>query len=114
MPQFALPSFGQENGKNDGLRLDGHCPNCGNLFDFRKTQVLAEENGTTLLFLKCGNCGLAAVATMTMSPQGLMFRGMVTDLTAQDVMKFKDSHDIESDDVLALHDALANNTLTNS
>lgn len=112
MPQFALPSFGKDGNKSDHLRLDGHCPSCGNLFDFRKTQVLAEENGSTLLHLKCGNCGTSAVATMTMSPQGLMFRGMITDLTAQDVMKFKDVNDVDSDDIMELHKVLEDNSLS--
>ncbi|RJO59087.1 hypothetical protein C4546_03745 [Candidatus Parcubacteria bacterium] len=113
MPQFALPNFSLPNGKSDNLRMDGHCPNCGNLFDFRKTQVLAEEANSTLLFLKCSNCGVAAVATMSMSPQGLLFRGLVTDLTAPDVMKFKDAEEITSDDVVTVHQALNSNSLIN-
>jgi hypothetical protein len=113
MPQFQLPTFDQ-GGKQDNLRLDGHCPNCGHLFDFRKTQILAEENGTSLMFLKCGDCGLAAVATMSMSPQGLLFRGLVTDLTAQDVMKFKDMDDVDSDDVMALHQVLDKGNIMSS
>jgi len=113
MPQFALPNFLPQNGKSDSLRMDGHCPNCGNLFDFRKTQVLAEEAGSTLLYLKCSNCGVAAVATMTMSPQGLLFRGLVTDLTSPDVMKFKDAGEIDDEDVIALHQNLNSNFLIN-
>ena len=114
MPQFALPNFApNQNGKPDSLRMDGHCPNCGNLFDFRKTQVLAEESGSTLLYLKCSNCGMAAVATMTMSPQGLLFRGMITDLTPQDILKFKDANEIDSEDIMTLHQNLNSNSLTN-
>ncbi|MFA6042320.1 MAG: hypothetical protein WCV85_04340 [Patescibacteria group bacterium] len=111
MPQFQFPTFNQES-KPDHLRLDGHCPNCGKLFDFRKTQVLAEEQGVTLMYLKCSQCALAAVATMTMSPQGLMFRGLVTDLTAQDVLKFKDQGSVSSDDIVDLHMHLDSDSLT--
>lgn len=71
-----------------------------------KTQVIDENEEAHLLHMQCGKCGSAVVAVVVHASNGLNSVGMLTDLTYDDVIKFRSAAPIEIDDTLAFYEAL--------
>lgn len=91
----------------DNLRIDGHCPICGTLYDFRKLHVLKEQDGASLLYITCGNCLGACVATMSVGPSGPSLVGTVTELSESEVLDMRERDTVTPEDVLDLNRLLA-------
>lgn len=84
------------------LRLDGRCPICGTLYDFRKLKVLRELDGASLMYITCASCQGACVATMSLGPAGLSLVGMVTELTEPEVLSLLDEEPVSVDEIIEL------------
>lgn len=65
--------------------------------------MLAESEGAHLVHLECETCGSAVVAVVMNNVLGLSTVGLLTDLTPEDVLKFRAAGTISTDDVLDLH-----------
>lgn len=90
----------------DRIKIDAKCPVCGSLYDFNRLEVLQEDGGATLMYIKCSTCQSAALSMMALGPYGIKLATTLTDLEQDEVLRFQDEGVISSEDVLVLHEAL--------
>lgn len=93
-------------GKPERIKIDARCPVCGNMYDFGHLEVLYEEEGGTLMYIKCSVCQSAALSIIAFGSFGLKVATALTDLEQNEVLRFKEQQPIDSEDVLELHEAL--------
>lgn len=93
--------------KPERIKIDARCPVCGSLYDFGKLEVLEEEEGATLMYIKCAVCQSAALSIIAFGTAGLKVASVVTDLEQEEVLHFQDQQAIKGEEVLALHEELA-------
>lgn len=88
------------------------CPVCGHRYNVERTKVIdsAESKprlgANLLVHTDCGRCKSSVVFSIAIDGPEIFSIAMVTDLTSQDTSKFKNSHPITTDDVLATHQFL--------
>ncbi|MFC1687530.1 hypothetical protein ACFL0L_03035 [Patescibacteria group bacterium] len=75
-------------------------------YSIRDAKVLEESEDTHLMHVVCRRCSSSILVLMLTGDLGISSVGMVTDLTSEDVLKFKNAEEIGSDDVLLLHEHL--------
>lgn len=85
------------------LRLISYCPLCEAVYSPLKARVLEEREDAHLLHIQCSSCHSSIVALVLSSAIGITSVGLVTDLTGDDVLRFKDEQALSADEVLALH-----------
>lgn len=89
---------------SEGLKVISACPLCNVRYNPLQAHVLDERDDAHLLHLECRNCGSAVVAAVLNDQLGVSSVGLITDLTSDDVLRFKDEPETLSvDDVLSLH-----------
>lgn len=93
--------FGKDRGL-DGLKIVSRCPICQTEHNPIETALLDEANGSHLIYIKCRKCGSGVVAALTPTNYGMSSVGLVTDLTENEIMQFKDSPRVSADDVLGV------------
>lgn len=91
----------------DQLRLISSCPLCHTHYNPWQTRILEERDDAHLIYLQCRKCGSAVVAVVLTGWFGVSSIGVVTDLTSEDVLRFKQSAPISADDVLDVHELLS-------
>lgn len=100
---------------NDLIRashqLNPRCPICDHKYEVQRIQILHEIENSILSYFKCDNCAASFVATVSETPFGHMAQGLLTDLEADEVLKFAEQESITHDDVLEIHKRLEHNTL---
>lgn len=99
----AQDPFGKP-GKPERIKIDAKCSVCGSLYDFGKLEVLQEEDGATLMYIKCSVCQSAALSIVALGAFGIKVASALTDLEKDEVMYFQDEQPIQSEEVLALHE----------
>lgn len=92
---------------NEGLKLIAYCPLCNTQYNPLMAKILEERDEAHLIHIECRKCGSSIVALVLSGGLGVSSVGLVTDLTSDDVIKFKDTRDVSSDDVIELHELLA-------
>lgn len=92
--------------KPERIKMDARCPVCGNYYDFRKLEIIEEENGATLMYIKCQSCQSAALSMIALGPLGIKMASVLTDLEQDEVMHFQDENPLSSEEVLDLHEDL--------
>ncbi len=102
----AKRSSGSSRATGDTLRLVSYCPLCNASYSPLRTRVLDERDGAHLLYIQCASCGSSIVATVLTSTIGVTSIGLLTDLTGDDVLRFKDEGGITADGVLQVHQLL--------
>lgn len=90
----------------EGIRLITACPLCNTHYNFLEAKVLDARGENHLLYLQCVKCFTAIVVLVLMSDVGMSSIGLVTDLTSDDVVRFKSVEPVSSDDLLILHGSL--------
>lgn len=93
---------------HEGLKLISFCPVCQVGYNPIEARILGERDDSQLLHVQCRNCANAILALVHFSAQGISSLGMVTDLTFDDVVRFRDESFVEADDVLRAHEFLKN------
>lgn len=76
-----------------------------------EAQVLDENGETHLLHVKCKSCRNAILALVLVTKAGVSSVGLVTDLSFDDVVKFRAQNKVSVDDVLAVHQGLADGSI---
>lgn len=94
------------SGGGEGIRLLTSCPLCNTHYNFLEARVLEAHGDSHLLYLQCAKCFAAIVILILMGDLGMSSFGLVTDLTSDDVLRFKEGEAVTSDDLLELHAAL--------
>lgn len=93
---------------SESLRLISCCPVCNSHYNPMAAQVLEENEEAHLIHIECRKCGSSIVALVLTGGMGISSVGLITDLTSQDVLRFKHGDEISSDDVLDFHLMLEN------
>ena len=91
---------------SEGLRFISYCPLCEASYNPLRARVLEERDDAHLVHIQCARCGSSIVALIMNSGLGLTSVGLVTDLTGDDVLRFKDEISLTGDDVLDVHQVL--------
>ena len=91
---------------NDNPNLITHCPVCNLRFNPLEAKVLQEGEGGHLVYIKCRQCQGSILAVISANALGISSVGLITDLSGDDVMKFKQAEPISFDDVIAGHQFL--------
>ena len=99
--------FAEMFGENfEHLRVISSCPVCRTRYHSAELQVLDERHDAQLVHLRCRKCQSSVLAVIRASQLGISSVGVVTDLSGDDVLKFRRQPVITGDDVLDLHVAL--------
>lgn len=91
---------------NGNITLITHCPVCNLRYDPLEVKVLQEGERAHLVYIKCRHCQTAVLALIIANTLGISSIGLVTDLDADDVLKFKSAKTISCDDVIEVHQFL--------
>jgi hypothetical protein len=101
-----VPSFPGKFGKPERIKIEAKCPVCGSLYDFGKLEVIQEEEGASLMYIKCSVCDSAALSIIALGSFGVKVASTLTDLEQDEVMRFQDAPKVKSEEVLDLHESL--------
>lgn len=96
---------------NEGLRLISYCPLCNTHYNPLAAKVLDEREDAHLIHIECRKCGSSIVALVLTGGLGISSVGLVTDLTSDDVIRFKDARTILSDEVIDLYECVHSGSL---
>lgn len=92
---------------NDNPTLITHCPVCNLRYDPIEARILEEGDNAHLVFIKCRDCASAVLAVIVSNNMGISSIGLITDLSAEDVIRFKQRGKISVDDVIEVHQFLS-------
>ena len=95
----------------EGLRLISFCPLCESEFHPMESRLLGERGEKHLVHVRCSACRNAMLALVLVSKVGVSSVGLITDLTYDDVVKFREKGRLSVDDVLAVHEGLVSGSL---
>lgn len=96
---------------NEKIKIVSNCPLCQNSNQDIETRMLGQGCETRLLHLNCNKCGSSLLALVLLSQGAVSSIGIITDLTFDDVRRFRDLDQINVDHVLELHQAMEKNVL---
>lgn len=88
---------------NDIIRLLSYCPLCEFATRPLQAKLLEVKDEAYLVHLQCSHCQSSIIATVMAQTQGVTSVGLVTDLTSDEVIHFKEASTISADDVLSIH-----------
>lgn len=95
----------------DGLRMISYCPLCETSYNPMEAKVLGEKEDGHLLHIRCKKCWNSILALVMVSNAGVSSVGLVTDLTFEDVVKFREKPaEVTIDDVITVHEMLDSQT----
>ena len=70
---------------------------------------MEERDESHLVYIKCRQCQSAVLALVSLTNLGVSSVGLVTDLSSDDVIKFKSAEPISCDEVIEAHQFLSKN-----
>jgi DNA-directed RNA polymerase alpha subunit len=91
---------------NDNPTLITHCPVCNVRYNPIEARILEEGQSSHLVFIKCRECVSAVLAVIVSNNMGISSIGLITDLSAEDIAKFKLSGKVSVDDIIEAHQFL--------
>jgi hypothetical protein len=92
-------------------KLLTHCPLCDAAYGNESVHALGESGAMRLYHLTCPACAHAVLAVILEHQSGVSSIGLVTDLEAQDALRFRDAAPISSDDCVKAHEAIFKQSL---
>lgn len=87
---------------NERLKLAAYCPLCGSR-SLRDAQLLGGNGETQLLHVTCKRCATSVLTLTLVRASGAGAVGLVTDLSADDVVRFVRAPAVSTNDALQLH-----------
>ena len=97
---------------SEGLRLVSFCPVCETRYNPMQAQILGKDGETHLLHVQCKKCRNSILALVLVSQVGASSVGLLTDLTYDDVVRFKMNREVTIDDVIDIHEFFEQGDLT--
>ncbi len=102
----------QNNNKNYNSNLgniekfESYCPVCNISFSPATAAVIDESNSSWLLHTTCSQCASSIVQLMLIGDIGISSFGLLTDLTKEEIDKFKTDDYINEDGLIELYKLL--------
>ncbi|MDP2692557.1 MAG: hypothetical protein Q8O88_02870 [bacterium] len=90
------------------LRLMKKCPFCDRDYDAKRVVMLEEYDESSLVHVTCSGCNSSILHIMLVTQIGLNTMGIITDLSAEEVIKLKHSPGITEDTLLGFHKYISN------
>lgn len=90
----------------DNLKLISYCPLCNTHYNPSEAKILDQKDGAHLIHIECGKCRSSIVAVVITGGIGISSVGLVTDLTGEDVLRFKNQAQINDDGVIEAYQLL--------
>jgi len=103
------PNFHNSSSSLDNLRVISYCPLCNSHYNPSQAKVLEEKDGAHLIHVECKKCDSSIVAVIITGGIGVSSVGLITDLTSDDVIKFKNQDPVTDDDVIEAYEIVKNN-----
>ncbi|MBI3120102.1 MAG: hypothetical protein HYZ08_00640 [Candidatus Kerfeldbacteria bacterium] len=97
----------RHNLPQESLRLISNCPLCNTAYNPNSARILEERDDAHLLHIQCRRCESSIVALIVMGGVGVSSIGLITDLSSDDVLQFKQGRPVSVDDVLDLYRAVS-------
>ena len=88
------------------LRVISTCPICSARYHSAELKILEERQEAQLVYIQCRKCRSSVLAVVLANQLGVSSVGLVTDLSGDDVLKFRRQPVVSGDDVLDLHEAM--------
>ncbi|MBI5794520.1 hypothetical protein HZA87_05595 [Candidatus Uhrbacteria bacterium] len=88
---------------NEGLKLVSFCPVCETRYNPMEARALAGIGETQLLHVQCRKCQNAILAIVHVNQVGASSVGLLTDLSYEDVVRFRSQSVVKIDDVIETH-----------
>ncbi|MBI2050843.1 MAG: hypothetical protein HYT31_03475 [Parcubacteria group bacterium] len=98
------PNYQHSSSSLENLRLISYCPLCSTHYNPSEAKVLEEKSGAHLIHVSCQKCSSSIVAVILTGGIGVSSVGLITDLTGEDVLRFKNAKPVSSDDVLEAYE----------
>jgi len=108
MNKFLNNSFGREQ------KILQECPVCHSPRLGFRANVLEEGETNQLLYLTCPHCQSSIIMLISLGIFGVDSIGLLTDLSALEVMRYKDEPSLTANDLINLHQRLINNNFINN
>lgn len=96
----------------DGIKMIMRCPVCNSEFKQIEAKVVEENDDSHLVHICCKRCLTSVLAVITMNDLGATSLGLVTDLTVDDVQKFKHGEEVNFDEAIEMHKILETEDLS--
>lgn len=96
-----------QNAQPDNMKVMSACPVCNVSYNPMQARVIDEADDARLIFIQCEKCSSSVVAVVMHGGLGVTSVGLITDLHAEEVLKYKDASPISEDDVLEIHSFLS-------
>lgn len=87
----------------ENLRVISTCPICNARYHSAELRVLEEKSDAQLVYIQCRKCRASVLAVVLANHLGVSSVGLVTDLSGDDVLKFRRQPVVSVDDVIDLH-----------
>lgn len=87
-------------------KLLTHCPLCQTQYEDQSVRLLGEDGTARLFHLTCSCCSHSVLAVILENQGGISSVGLVTDLEAQDALRFQEAEPISADDCLLAHGSI--------
>lgn len=78
------------------------CPLCNAGYRMEDATTLESTDDATMIYIECARCKSSIVAIVAMSGVGIVSLGMVTDMTREDVERFRASPSMNSNELLEM------------
>ena len=91
---------------NDNPTLITHCSVCSLRYEPLEANILEEGENAHLIYIRCRRCQTSIIAILTAGSLGISSVGLITDLSGDDVLKFKSAKPINCDQVIEAHQFL--------
>lgn len=88
------------------LKIITNCPVCGVKLNTISAKVIDEKEDAKIVHVQCKKCGSCCIALIYNAGGGVASVGLLTDATADDVMRFKGSRNVTCDDVIEIYNFL--------
>ncbi len=78
------------------------CPLCNASYRMEDAQVVETNEDSSMVYVECARCKSSIVAVVAMSGMGMVSLGMVTDMTREDVERFRAAPSMSGNELLEM------------
>jgi len=78
------------------------CPLCNSGYRMEDAQVIEASEDSSTVYVECPNCKSSIMAVVAMSGMGMISLGMVTDMTKEDIERFRLAPSMSGNELLEM------------